>query len=93
MDRRRAASTREGDLLTPRNILQFDTFTNDPAETNDDLIYSCILNHGPISPMGISIITDINKGHVCQRLKKMEKLGIVRLSTRKMTTFWEVTRK
>ena len=42
-----------------------------------DLIYQCLLEHGPLGKDGIARLTGLDPNQVARRLPEMKKLGVV----------------
>ena len=42
-----------------------------------DLIYQCLLEHGPLGKDGIARVTGLDPNQVARRLPEMKKMGVV----------------
>ncbi len=47
------------------------------APQHMDLIYQCLLEHGPLGKDGIARLTGLDPNQVARRLPEMKKLGVV----------------
>ena len=47
------------------------------APQHMDLIYNCLLEHGPLGKDGIARLTGLNPNQVARRLPELKKVGLV----------------
>ena len=47
------------------------------APQHMDLIYNCLLEHGPLGKDGIARLTGLNPNQVARRLPELQKVGMV----------------
>jgi predicted transcriptional regulator len=47
------------------------------APQHMDLIYNCLLEHGPLGKDGIARLTGLNPNQVARRLPELQKIGMV----------------
>lgn len=56
------------------------------APQHMDLIYQCLLEHGPLGKDGIANRTGLDPNQVARRLPEMKKLGVVDLTGQTVTS-------